>query len=436
MQVFFIGIGGIGVSALAKHFLISGKKVAGSDLAENEIIDELRKRGARITKGHFEENISEKIDLVVYSPAVPSDNPELEKARELGLEIKSYPEALGDLTRNFFTIAVSGTHGKSTTTSMAALMMIEAGLDPTVIVGTKLEEFENGNYRHGKSDYLLMEADEWKGSFLNYSPDIIILTNLEKEHLDYYRDMDQIMDTFQKYLHGMKKGGRVIINSEDENLKKLKFKSEVRRFSKLKPEAEKVKKILKLPGDYNLENAMAVFELGRELKIKDDIIFKALSSYKGCWRRFQEKNISIEGNRKLLILDYAHHPTELKSVLSGVVEKYGDRPIRAVFQPHQYQRALHLKQEFIDVFNNSPVDLMMVTDIYSVPGREKEEIKKKINSKKLVEEADNENLVYIPGSLKDIGAYLKKNLRDDEVVVIIGAGNIHKLEDVLRNKCL
>ena len=429
MHIHFVGIGGIGVSALARHFLFNGYKVTGSDLSNSELIQDLIDEGAEISINHSRKNINKNIDRVVFSPAVPEDNPERKEAERLGIDLFSYPESLGELTKDYFTIAVSGTHGKSTTTSMAGLIMEEAGLDPTVIVGTKLTEFDNSNYKKGDSKYLLIEADEWQGSLLNYNPDIAILTNLELEHLDYYKSLSDLVDTFQNYLKKIKEGGRVILNGEDQNLKKLKTDRETHKFSKKENIADKVKSVLKVPGDHNLENALAVFKLGEVLELKEGTVLSGLSRFKGTWRRFEQKKVTVKGNEQTLISDYAHHPTELQAVLDACREKYPDKKIKAVFQPHQYQRSLHLKDSFRDVFKRADATLF-VTDIYSVPGREKADIKSRINSKELTEKT---KAVYLRGSLKDIADNLREDLEYGDILVIIGAGDVYKLEEFIKD---
>ncbi|MDP4009010.1 MAG: Mur ligase domain-containing protein, partial [bacterium] len=206
MNIHIVGIGGIGVSALAFVFLSQKHHITGTDLADSEIIEKLRQKGATITTGsHKKSHVPEEIDLVVYSPAVPQNNPELQRARTLqkknpGLVIQSYPEALGKLTQEYTTIAVCGTHGKSTTTAMLGLALIATGKDPTVIVGTKLSEFGDTNYRVGKSNLLVIEADEHFASFLNYRPNIIVLTNLEPDHLDYYGSYKKLQDAFRTFV--------------------------------------------------------------------------------------------------------------------------------------------------------------------------------------------------------------------------------------------
>ncbi len=435
MNIHFIGIGGIGISALARHFLLEKNKVTGSDLSINESVKDLRRLGATIYKGHNQDNLSDKTDYLIYSPAIPDDNPELKKARDLKIKALSYPQALGELTKKYKTIAVSGTHGKSTTTCMISLILIEAGLDPTVIVGTKLKEFNDSNYRKGNSQYLLIEADEWQGSLLNYNPDIAVLTNLESEHLDFYKNLEDLINTFQKYVNNnVKSDGTIIFNEEDKNLSNLKLPKNKISFSKKDEEANKVKSHLQVPGDHNLENALASYRVGELLYVDEKKILKALSGYQGSWRRFEEKEINIKGNEQKVVIDYAHHPTELKATLQALKEKYPQKKVVVLFQPHQYQRSYYLKDKFINVFNNSPVEKLYLLDIYSVSGRENEEIKKKIDSEKLISEVKNNNVSYLPGNLKKVGEELNNRLQGDEIVAIIGAGDVYLLEKILKKK--
>jgi UDP-N-acetylmuramate--alanine ligase len=222
MKIHFIGIGGIGVSALAGYYLANGNIVSGSDLSASPTTESLEKQGAEIFIGpHNSNNVKNDIDLVVRTAATPGNNPELRRAKKFGIKMQLYAEALGDLTKQMHTIAVSGMHGKSTTTAMIALMMEKAGLDPTVIVGTKLREWENSNYRVGKSKYLLIEADEYNASFLNYWPKVIVLTNIEEEHLDFYKDLNHIMKTFEDYVSHLGEDGILVANKQDDNVMKV-----------------------------------------------------------------------------------------------------------------------------------------------------------------------------------------------------------------------
>ena len=429
MNIHFIGIGGIGVSALAQYHLSNGHNVSGSDLACSEITELLKKKGAKINIGkHKIKNLSKKTDLVIYSPAVQKNNPELKTALKNKIKCQSYPEALGDLIKKYFTIAISGTHGKSTTTAMTSLLLIKAGIDPTVILGTKLKEFNNSNFRKGKSKYLIIEADEWKASFLNYFPKIIALTNIEEEHLDYYKDIKHILKTYQEYISHLEKG-TLIINGKDKNIKKLisKFKHlSIFDFqcSRLK-DAKKLKTILKVPGEHNISNALLTLTIARILKISDKVSYKSLSEYKGAWRRFDEQKIKIGKSESKIIFDYAHHPTEINATLKAVREKFPQKEIWCIFQPHQYQRTFYLFKNFIKVFKKAKINKIIITDIYDVAGREKKTIKKKINSEKMVKEINKTSVIYLPK--KNILNYLRKNIKGKEIIMIMGAGDIYKV---------
>jgi len=421
MKIHFIGIGGIGVSALGQYYLSKGHKVSGSDLMSSEITDFLKNKGAEVFIGHHSgKNLSDS-DLVIYSPAVKSDNPEFEKAKELKIKIQSYPQALGDLTKEYFTIAVSGTHGKSTTTAMISLVLTEAGFDPTVIVGTKLKEFGNTNFRLGKSKYLIIEADEWNASFLNYWPKIIVLTNIEEEHLDYYKDLKHILKTYKEYVSHLAEDGALVANQDDNNI--LKLDLDFKGYS-LK-QKEVLEKILQIPGEYNIYNALASLTVARILNIPDKVSLKALSQYKGTWRRFEIIKAGIGDKKITIVSDYAHHPTEARAVLKAVREKFPDQKIWCVFQPHQYQRTFYLFNEFVKVFSSSLIDNLIITDIYDVAGRETNKTKEKVSSKKLAQA--------IPGAVylakNDIIDYLKKELKHEEILVIMGAGDIYNLID-------
>ena len=469
MRVHFIGIGGIGVSALAQYYLAKSHRVSGSDLNSSEITKVLQKKGARIFTGkHKTGNLPKDADLVIYSPAVQSKNPELkaarrfqvspgrlleQPARQAGFKLKvlSYPEALGELTKQYFTIAVSGTHGKSTTTAMIALILIKAGLDPTVILGTKLKEFGDSNFRMGKkllrvvprlvppgSAILLIEADEHFASFLNYCPKIIVLTNIEKDHLDYYKNLKNILKTFKEYIGYLPKDGILVANRDDRNIRQItkNWRKGIIYYSLKQPEAKKLKKILKIPGEHNIYNALAALSAARVLKIPDTISFKALSKYKGAWRRFEIKQSEI-GTPKVkkqitLISDYGHHPTKVRVTLRAAREKYPKKIIWCVYQPHQYQRTYYLFRDFVKVFRKAPIDKIIITDIFDVAGREEKSIKQKVNSEKLVKAINKKRISYLP--TKKISDYLKNNLRGGEVVIIMGAGDIYNLAAHLTKK--
>jgi UDP-N-acetylmuramate--alanine ligase len=409
MKIHFIGIGGIGVSALAQYYLAKKNQITGSDLTCSEIISFLRKKKIKIIIGqHKAKNLPEKLDLIIYSPAVEKNNPELQAARKRKIKCLTYPQALGQITKQYFAIAVSGTHGKSTTSAMLGFLMVKAKMDPTVIIGTKLKQFNNSNFRTGQSKYLVIEADEHFASFLNYWPKMIVLTNIEADHLDYYKTFNNLKKTFKKYLSRLPKDGVLI--------KKKKIN---------KKDFDRLKKVLKVPGDHNIENAFLALSAARFLKIPDKISFKTLGCYQGSWRRFEEKNIIINNKKIKLISDYGHHPTEIKVTLKAAREKYPDKKIWSVYQPHQYQRTYHLFNNFVQQFKKAETDKIIITDIYDVAGREEKKIKNKVNSKKLVEKINKKNVIYLEN--KKILNFLKKNKNDFQVLIIMGAGDIYNI---------
>jgi len=437
MKIHFVGIGGIGVSALAKYYLEKGCRISGSDLVSSEITDSLKKLGAKIFTGkHKTKNLPKNANLVIYSPAVKPNNPELKEAKKLKIKCQSYPEALGELTKKYFTIAIAGSHGKSTVAAMTGLLLEKAGLDPTVILGTKLKEFGSSNCRVGKSKYLVIEADEHLASFLNYWPKIIVLTTIEADHLDFYKNLKNYVLAYKKFISQLPKSGILIANKDDKNIQKLKSQIsklhlKTQNYSLKQLEAKKIKKILKIPGKFNISNALAALTVTRVLKIPDKISFKALSEYKGSWRRF-EITKTLYPKPYTLISDYAHHPTQIKVTLEAAREKFPRKEIWCIFQPHQYQRTYYLFKDFVKVFKAAPVDKLIITDIYDVAGRETSKIKKKVSSEKLVKKISKNKVIYL--KKEEILDYLKKNLRGGEVIMIMGAGDIYNLSLKLKAK--
>ncbi len=436
MKVHCVGIGGIGVSALARYYLAQGHRISGSDLSDSEIIEDLGKLGAVICIGqHNSENLPDDFDLVIYSAAVQGDNPELIKARKIQdnhpkVEILTYAQALGKLTRDYFTIAVSGTHGKSTTVSMLSLILTEAGMDPTVIIGTKLKEFGNSNFRLGSGKYLVIEADEWQGSFLNYHLQAIVLTNIEEDHLDYYRDLNHIMETYQEYVGRLPKNGILVFNQDDYNIVRLLSQVKVSHkvgFSLDQPEAQEIIRRIKIPGDHNISNALAALSVARLIGVSEKKIYQAISCYNCCWRRFDERQAVIGGKKFLLVHDYAHHPTEVKALWQALEDKFKDKKIWFIFQPHQHQRTFHFFDRFVEVFqlmSGGQNDYQVIlTDIYNVPGRENASLKRKVSSQSLVQAAARDNVLY--WSFNQLDSQLTKSLNRGDIVVAAGAGNIY-----------
>ena len=358
-KVYFIGIGGIGMSALARYFLSQHWPVSGSDNCDTEIIDDLRRFGINIAIGVNPKNIKRDNDLVVYTAAIKSDHAELKQTKVLGIKTKSYAEALGDFTKKHWTIAVSGSHGKSTTTALISLILIKAGLDPTVIIGTKLKEFGNSNFRLGKSKYLIIEADEWNKSFLNYWPQMVILTNIDKEHLDTYGSQAGVVENFKKYLNHIPKDGYLIANWQDRNSKKAAegAKCRVIFYNKNKMPRHK----LNIPGRHNQLNAEAAWQGAKILGIKKDAALQVFGEYQGAWRRFEKLKPNIYS-------DYAHHPTEIKATLNALRRKHSKQKIICIFQPHQADRLTRLFPDFKNAFAGA--DKIILLPVYKPKGRE------------------------------------------------------------------
>lgn len=443
MKIHFIGIGGIGVSALARHHLQNGEQVSGSDLSDSELILALKNSGVQITVGPSSaDNLPEDIDKVIYSPAVKKGNPEFDAAiamqgKNPNLEILSYPQALGQLVRDHFTIAVCGTHGKSTTTSMIGLMLMAAGYDPTIVVGTKLKELGNSNYRKGASKYLVIEACEHEASFLNYWPKIIVLTNIEADHLDYYKNLENIFKSFREFIGHLPSDGLLIANADDANTEKVlasqnnNFK--ISKYSLSQPEAEELKKILKVPGEHNISNALSALSVARAIGIDDAKAFESLSYFSGTWRRFDIEEKKTGDKNITLISDYAHHPTEIRATLKAGREKYPQKDIVCAFQPHQYQRTHLLFDDFVKTFQealaNGWINKLLVTDIYDVAGREDENIKKMVSAEKLVNAMENDNAVY--AKKENLKEKTIASIKNGSVLIIMGAGSIYGLKDQL-----
>jgi len=439
-KVHLIGIGGIGVSSLAQWYKQHNWSVTGSDQADSDIIRQLQKKGIRIRLGHRSANIGVGTNLVIYSNAVQKNNSELKKSRKLGIRTVSYPQALGELTRANKTVAIAGSHGKSTTTAITSLIFVSAGMDPTVILGTKLKQFgkPNGqNYRNGKSKYLIIEADEYRGAFWNYSPTLSIITNIDAEHLDFYKNLRNVKNSFLKFIKQTNENGTLILNRDDANLwslrrsikKVLVDKSlKIKWYSTNDSVTKTIKNNLKLPGKHNLSNAIAAYYAGLEMGIGRRRIINALSGYSGSWRRMELRGkikLAKRKNGVPVFDDYAHHPTEIRATLSGFRELFPNRKIICVFQPHQSKRLKSLFREFSKCFTEA--DYLILLPIYKVVGRDKlfhkfsperlAQLVKKNNKK--TEAQYIRSPLYIEDAVKNI-------LSDEEksVVVMMGAGNI------------
>ncbi|MFZ3073920.1 MAG: UDP-N-acetylmuramate--L-alanine ligase [Minisyncoccales bacterium] len=436
MRVHFVGIGGIGVSALARYYLAQGWQVSGSDLTSSDITAALKKLGARIYAGG--KSLKPLMpDAVIYSPAVKDTNPELKEAKRLGIKTISYPQALGELTKLYKTIAVAGAHGKSTTTAMIGLMMAKALMDPTVIVGTKVKEFGDSNFRLGKSKYLVIEACEYGESFLNYWPEMIVMTNIEMDHMECYRNEAELLAAFEKFARHLPKTGTLVVCADDANVSKLAGRMrpnemKIKKYSLEQIEAKKLQAVMKIPGEHNVANGLAALAVGRLLEISDKKIFDSLSKYNGSWRRFDQESGMIDGKRIILVSDYGHHPTQIKMTMEAARQKWPNKKIICVFQPHQAWRTHLLFDKFVEVFKKNPLDRIFITDIYQVAGRESAAIQKKVSSQKLVKTVAGGRVEYIP--TKDVFGRLKKEIKGGEIVLVMGAGDIYDLSKRLANE--
>jgi len=416
-KVHFIGIGGIGMSALARYFLSEGWRVSGSDSSYSPITGKLEKEGVKIYIGkHSSNNLIPLIrahkasNKVVYNQAISKNNPELVAAKKAGIPCRSYPQAIGELTKKYKTIAIAGAHGKSTTTVMTALILIEAGLDPTVIVGTKLKEFGDSNFRRGKSPYLVLEADEYGAAFLNYYPALSVVINLDKEHLDFYKNFSNIKKAFAQF----RKQSKKVVVAE----KSPKILAEIR-------------KVLKIPGDHNVYNASCAYAISQALNIPHAVIIKALGKFRGSWRRMEFRGYL---NAKPYTLsakvydDYAHHPTEIKATLTAFRQNWPKKPLICVFQPHQADRLKRLFSGFKTAFKAA--DKVIIIPAYKVAGRD-EYFDKKYDAKAL---AGAIGAVYVKNPKKDLKRTLTlmvSGYTPDPIIVMMGAGNIVDYTDKL-----
>ena len=440
-KIHLIGAGGIGVSAVGKLFLHSGKQVSGSDVAHNEQIDALRKLGAKITLGQSVDNVTSDLDLIIYSPAVPMDNVERVAGRDLELIEMSYPEFLGELAKDYKTIAVSGTHGKSTTTAMIGLILEAAGLDPTVIVGSKVKSWPDGNLRLGSSSPLLpeeglgvvegvegirpllvLEACEHMAGMLHIHPDIALITNIEMDHPDFYRDLDHVKETVE---HWVQEAPLAFLNGDDPHCQSLPSFSRrgkgVVVYSSLDPQLDGLH--LMIPGAFNLMNAHAAAAVAKHLGVSDEVIVDTLNKFPGLWRRFERIGTYHGAD---VFSDYAHHPTAIKKTLEGARQMFPGRRIVLCFQPHQHARTKELFDQFVPSFDFA--DKIILAEIYLVAGRLEEQ--GEISSRDLVAAVQKRGKdVHYAADLIDAQMQLKDTIQSGDIVLVMGAGDI---DDVAR----
>ncbi len=442
-NIHLIGIGGTGMSGLAKLLLDMNKKISGSDNNCSLTLEELKKKGIKIFCPQKEKNVAgKKIELVIFSQAILPDNPEYKKTVELGIPLISYPQAIGYLMEKRRGIAVAGTHGKTTTSSLIVSVLIQAGLSPSFLLGGQIRGI--GNSGVGNSNLLVVEACEYKRSFLNYAPEMAVLTNIEKDHLDYYKDITDIKRAFHDFLENVSEGG-IIYCADDRNatyvVRGLKNKKRISygiekgdwtarniRFVKTHSEfdcffkGKKVERIkLGISGIQNVQNSLAAVACARYLGVEWNDIQRGLEAFKGVHRRCEILG-KIAG--VTVIDDYGHHPTEIKCTLKCIREIFGKSRLIVVFQPHQYSRTRFLLKEFATSFHEA--DKVVVPDIYFV--RDSMLERKLVNAQILVEKIrkNGGEALYLP-TFEEIIEYLYEIARRGDVILTVGAGPVDEV---------
>lgn len=422
-KVHFIGIGGIGVSAVARLMHVTGKKVSGSDMSESPITEHLQKLGINISTGHKAQNINPNTDLVIYTIAITGDNPELMEAQNRDIPAITYPQMLSIISKSMNTIAISGTHGKTTTTAMMSGALIDAQKDPTVIIGSLIKK-SNSNLIVGHSKLFLVEACEYRRSFLNLHPKIMVITNIDTDHLDYYKDLADIQSAFRELAMRIPKNGALICDVNNPKLKPVLNNLNCRIIDYATCDIADLK--LKVPGEHNRQNAQACLAVADFMGIGKKQAKQSLENFSGTWRRFDLKGTTKSGI--IIYDDYAHHPTEIQATLKGFKEAFPDKKRIAFFQPHLFSRTKILLDEFARSF--SDIDEVYVLPIYAA--REKPD--KSITSNMLV------NQIKIRGTkaffLKSFGQAVAKTKKfsSDTAIITLGAGDIYQLPDLLLNR--
>ncbi len=444
----FIGIGGIGTSGLAKILMKNGAVVSGSDMSESPVIEHLRSLGAAVTLGHHADNLPDDTDVVVISAAVTAGNPELARASELGLPIYKYAEMLGKLFDAYTGIAVCGTHGKSTTSGWLTCVLEQAGQHPNYIVGADIPQL-HGSSGVGSSRLFVAEACEYDRSFLNLHPHIAVLLNIEQDHLDYYRNEDEIVEAFAEFAAQVKPGGFLVANGQDKNVARV-----LRRFADtpkivtygLEGHCDFTARNIELvegcyafdihqngmflgrvrnglPGKHNIFNALAVTAAAVCGGVPAADVTAHLGDFRGIDRRLMFK-AEIDG--VTILDDYAHHPTEIRASLQAIREKYAPERLWCIFQPHQYSRTRFLLDDFAESFKLA--DITVVPEIYFV--RDTAESRSTVNAETLVERIAQQDCqaVFIQ-DFAGILAYLKQHVTAGDLVVTMGAGTIWKVAD-------
>jgi len=447
-HVHFVGIGGIGMSGIAEVLVNLGFRVSGSDLKASSVTDRLQRMGVEIFEGHASENVGQP-HVVVRSTAVRDDNPEVVEANHRSIPVIPRAEMLAELMRlKPHTVAVAGSHGKTTTTSMVATVLGHAGLDPTMVVGGVVGAF-GSNAHLGTSDLMVVEADESDRSFLMLTPTIAVVTNIDREHMDYYHDMDDVRGCFAKFVNSVPFYGSSVLCLDDPNVQAIIPLLERRRMTYgLSAQADVSAHgirydsdfgstftvwrgtdvvgdvTLRVPGMHNVYNSLAAIAVGFELEVSFEKISEGLNSFTGAGRRFQAKG---EVNGVLVVDDYGHHPTEVRATLAAAKLGSGGRRIVVLFQPHRYTRTHDLMQEFARSFNNA--DVLFITDIYAAS----EDPIEGVTSEALtnaIKRFGHKEVNYI-GGLENAATLLRDYVQPGDLVLTLGAGTVNRVSDQL-----
>jgi UDP-N-acetylmuramate--alanine ligase len=445
--IHLVGVGGIGMSGLAGLLVTRGARVSGSDLSGGTLVDAMRRRGIDVRLGHAASNVGGDVGLVVHSAAIESDNPEIREAVRRKIRVVSYTEALGCLMRLRDGIAISGTHGKTTTTAMIGHVLVQAGLDPMVVVGG-LASTLGGNFRLGRGSSMVVEACEYRRSFLALRPRIAVVTNVEEDHLDYYRDLDDIFGAFREFLAQVPAEGAVVLNARlrdrfdlgarrailfgagDEPTAHVRA-SEPRwdgsrlRFRVTHAGSDLGEAALRTPGQHNAWNAAAAVAAAIAHGVDGRAAIEALASFEGVDRRFQVKG---RPRGVTVIDDYAHHPTAIRTVLDAARSCFPGRRLVAVFQPHQYSRTRSFLEAFATSF--AAAGRVVVPDIYAA--RDSEEDRRAVSSRDLVARIRAAGVAAdYAASFREALDLLASDLRAGDVCLTVGAGDVTLLSDEL-----
>ena len=447
-NIHFIGIGGIGMSGIALVLLKMGYKVSGSDLESSNLTQKLSACGAEICLGHNSRNLPQEAEVVVHSSSISESNPEIKAARERNLLIVKRAQVLGEILNGRKGIAVTGTHGKTTTSSLISVMLEKCGFDPTVMIGGEVELF-GGNAKCGKGEYAVVEADESDGSFLYLKPLYSVITNVEMEHMDYYKTLDDAVNSYAAFANNTKRGGCLFYNSEDENIKKVvkNFAGQKESFGFSKgadiyPHEIKMNGFytsyvpvykneisgrvsLRIPGRHNILNSLAAILIGFKLGLSFENICRSIRDFTGTKRRF---HLRADVDGVMLIDDYAHHPTEIRAVLD-TCRNWKDRRVIVVFQPHRYTRTKFLAEEFGRAFKG--VDKLILTDIYAAGEEPIEGVSvKNIYDRVKVHGVSDVTMM----NKKDIAPHIMEMKTKGDMILVMGAGDIRDLSDELSER--